>query len=174
MKWLQAKGVVYIMVNSKVNNIVDRLKEDNIEEFYFKNAVPDGYRLKLIKDSTIVDNIYLTKPEAEELLAKLHIKTDSILFKTFKLDFEKEAFFNRMLSAIHDLGMLKRESIASDVTKEELIASVNLLKALTKDNELASIDVEGMQQEELNNIVHRKHLEYYVKFKDIVLAEVLS
>ena len=162
------------MVNSKVNNIVDRIKEDRIEEFYFKNAVPDGYRLKLIKDSAIVDNVYLTKTEATDLLKQLHFKTDSILFKTFKLDLEKEAYFNRMLSAIHDLGMLKRESIASDVTKEELIAEVNLLKQLTKDTDLASIDVEGMQQEELNNIVHRKHLEYYSKFKDIVLTEVLS
>lgn len=162
------------MVNSKVNNIVDRIKEDRIEEFNFKNAVPDGYRLKLIKDSAIVDNVYLSKVEAEELLAKLHFKTDSILFRTFKLDFEKEAYFNRMLSIIHDLGMLKRESIASDVTKEELIAEVNLLKALTKDTDLASVDVEGMQQEELYNLVHRKHLEYYVKFKDIVLSEVLS
>ena len=157
------------MVKSKVNNIVDRIKEDRIEEFYFKNAVPDGYRLKLIKDSVIVDNVYLTKTEANDLLKQLHFKTDSILFKTFKLDLEKEAYFNRMLSAIHDLGMLKRESIASDVTKEELIAEVNLLKALTKD-----LDLEGMQQEELNNIVHKKHLEYYSKFKDIVLTEVLS
>ena len=155
------------MLNSKVNNIVDRIKEDKIEEFNFKNAVPDGYRLKLIKDSTIVDNIYLSKVEAEELLAKLHFKTDSILFRTFKLDFEKEAYYNRMLSSIHDLGMLKRESIASDVTKEELIAEVNLLKALTKN-------VDGMQQEELYNIVHKKHLEYYSKFKDIILTEVIS
>ena len=162
------------MVNSKVNNIVDRIKEDRIEEFYFKNSVPDGYRLKLIKDSAIVDNVYLTKTEATDLLKQLHFKTDSILFTTFKLDLEKEAYFNRMLSAIHDLGMLKRESIASDVTKEELIAEVNLLKALTKDNDLASLDLEGMQQEELNNIVHKKHLEYYSKFKDIVLTEVIS
>lgn len=104
----------------------------------------------------------------------MHFKTDSILFKTFKLDLEKEAYFNRMLSIIHDLGMLKRESIASDITKEELIAEVNLLKQLTKDTDLASIDVEGMQQEELNNIVHRKHLEYYSKFKDIILTEIIS
>ena len=162
------------MLNSKVNNIVDRIKEDKIEEFNFKNAVPDGYRLKLIKDSTIVDNIYLSKVEAEELLAKLHFKTDSILFRTFKLDFEKEAYYNRMLSSIHDLGMLKRESIASDVTKEELIAEVNLLKALTKDKELIKLNVDGMQQEELYNIVHKKHLEYYSKFKDIILTEVIS
>ena len=162
------------MVSSKVNNIVDRIKEDRIEEFNFKNAVPDGYRLKLIKDSTIVDNVYLTKPEAEELLAKLHFKTDSILFRTFKLDFEKEAYFNRILSSIHDLGMLRRELIASDITKEELLAEVNLLKTLTKDKSLASLDAEGMQQEELYNIVHEKHLEYYSKFKDIILTEVIS
>lgn len=162
------------MVSSKVNAIVNSIYEKNIDEFYFKTSVPDGYRLKLIKDSAIVDNVHLTKVEATDLLAKLHFKTDTLLFKTFKLDFEKEDYFNRMLSSIHDLGRLKQELGNPNITKEELIANVNLLKALTKDNELASLDVEAMQQEELLNIVHNKHLEYYSRFKDIILAEVIS
>jgi len=89
----------------------------------------------------------------------------------FKLDFEKEAYLNRILSSIHDLGRLKQELMTSTITKEDLVADVNLLKVLTKDSELASLDVKGMQQEELYNIVHRKHLEYYSKFKDIILTE---
>ena len=79
-----------------------------------------------------------------------------------------------MLSSIHDLGMIKQELTAIDVTKEELISMVNLLKSLTNDNDLASLDVETIQQEELYNIVHRKHLEYYSKFKDIILTELNS
>ena len=161
-------------MESKVNGIIKTIHEEKIEEFYFKNAVPDGYRLKLIKEDAIYNNLYVTSEEATDLLKQLHFKTDSILFNVYKLDLEKEAYFNRMLSAIHDLGMLRHEIIKHDISKEELIASVNLLKALTKDNELASLDVEGMQQEELYNIVHRKHLEYYSKFKDIVLTEVIS
>ena len=161
-------------MDSKVNGLVKTIHEEKVEEFYFKNAVPDGYRLKLIKDNAVYNNVYVTEEEAKDLLAKLHIKTDSLLFKVFKLDLKKEAYFNRMLSSIHDLGMLRHELTASDITKEELIAEVNLLKALTKDKTLASLDVEGMQQEELYNIVHRKHLEYYSKFKDIVLTEVIS
>ena len=43
-----------------------------------------------------------------------------------------------------------------------------------RDNELASIDVEGMQQEELYNIVHKKHLEYYNKYKYLLLTEIIS
>ena len=155
---------------SKVDGIFKTINVDGIEEFYFKISVPDGYRLKTTEPSSI-DGTYLTESEAKELLKKLHIKTDSILLNVFKLDFEKEAYLNRILSSIHDLGRLKQELMTSTITKEDLVADVNLLKVLTKDSELASLDVKGMQQEELYNIVHRKHLEYYSKFKDIILTE---
>lgn len=158
---------------SKVNGIVKAIYENRIEEFYFKFSVPDGYRLKTTEPSSI-DGTYLTEAEVHELLTKLHIRTETIVHKVFKLDLEKEAYFKRILSSIHDLGMLKQELTASTITKEELISEVNLLKALTKDNDLASLDVERIQQEELYNIVHRKHLEYYHKFKDMVLTEVIS
>lgn len=167
-----SQGVVNI--SSKVNGIVKTIYEDRIEEFYFKFSVPDGYKLKLVKGSSIVANIYVNESEVKELLAQLHIKTESIVHKVFKLDLEKEAYFKRMLSSIHDLGMIKQELTAIDVTKEELISMVNLLKSLTNDNDLASLDVETIQQEELYNIVHRKHLEYYSKFKDIILTELNS
>ena len=160
-------------MDSKVDGIIKTIYLDKIEEFYFKLSVPDGYRLKTTEPSSI-DGTYLTEAEVHELLTKLHIRTETIVHKVFKLDLEKEAYFKRILSSIHDLGMLKQELTASTITKEELISEVNLLKALTKDNDLASLDVERIQQEELYNIVHRKHLEYYHKFKDMVLTEVIS
>ena len=67
---------------SKVNRIVENIKENRIEEFYFKIAVPEGYKLKLIKDSKIVDNIFLTESEVNELLAKLHIRTEASFSKS--------------------------------------------------------------------------------------------
>lgn len=157
------------MANNKVDRIINRIYENRIESFNFKQSLEEGYYLKLDNDS-----IYLTSEEVTELLKKLHIKIDSILFKVFKLDLEKEAFFKRIISSIHDLGMLRHELTASDISKEELIAEVNFLKQLTKDKTLASIDVEGMQQEELYNIVHKKHLEYYNKYKDLLLTEIIS
>lgn len=157
------------MANNKVDKIINRIYENRIESFNFKQSLEEGYYLKLDNDS-----IYLTSEEVTELLKKLHIKTDSILFKVFKLDLEKEAFFKRIISSIHDLGMLRHELTASDISKEELIAEVNFLKQLTKDKTLASLDVEGMQQEELYNIVHKKHLEYYNKYKDLLLTEIIS
>ena len=51
---------------------------------------------------------------------------------------------------------------------------VNLIKQLTKDKELSNLDVNGMQKEQLYNIIHRKHLEYYSQYKDIILTEVIS
>ena len=127
---------------SKVNGIVKAIYENRIEEFYFKFSVPDGYRLKTTEPSSI-DGTYLTEAEVDELLTKLHIRTETIVHKVFKLDLEKEAYFKRILSSIHDLGMLKQELTASTITKEELISEVNLLKALTKDNDLASLDVDS-------------------------------
>lgn len=157
------------MANNKVDRIINRIYENRIESFNFKQSLEEGYYLKLDNDS-----IYLTSEEVTELLKKLHIKTDSILFKVFKLDLEKEAYFKRIISSIHDLGMLRHELTASNISKEELIAEVNFLKQLTKDKELASLDVEGMQQEELYNSVHKKHLEYYNKYKDLLLTEIIS
>lgn len=157
------------MVNSKVKNIVEQIREDNIKEISFKQSIKEGYYLKLDNDT-----VYLTIEEANQLLKELHIKTDSLLFKVFKLDYEKESYINRILSSIHDLGMLRRELINSDTTKEDLIGMVNYLTQLTKDKELIKLNVDGMQQEELYNIVHRKHLEYYSQYKEIVLTEVNS
>lgn len=157
------------MVSSKVNNIVDKIRTENIEEFYFKQSLEDGYYLKLDNDS-----IYLTPEEAESLLKQLHIKTDSILFKTFKLDFEKESHFNRMLSSIHDLGLLKADISNINATKEDLIQCVNYLKLLTNDKDLVELDVDSLQKEELSNILHRKYLKYYLEYKDIILTEINS
>ena len=104
------------MANNKVDRIINRIYENRIESFNFKQSLEEGYYLKLDNDS-----IYLTSEEVTELLKKLHIKTDSILFKVFKLDLEKEAYFKRIISSIHDLGMLRHELTASDISKEELI-----------------------------------------------------
>lgn len=156
-------------MDSKVNNIVDKIRTENIEEFYFKQSIEEGYYLKLDNDS-----IYLTPEEAESLLKQLHIKTDSIILRKFNLNHEKEAYINRMLSSIHDLGLLKADINNVNATKEDLIQCINHLKQLTKDKDLAELDVDSMQKEELYNILHRKHLKYYYHYKDIILTEVNS
>ena len=156
-------------MDSKVNNIVDKIRTENIEEFYFKQSIEEGYYLKLDNDS-----IYLTPEEAESLLKQLHIKTDSIILRKFNLNHEKEAYINRILSSIHDLGLLKADINNVNATKEDLIQCINYLKQLTKDKDLAELDVDSMLKEELYNILHRKHLKYYYHYKDIILTEVNS
>lgn len=159
---------------AKVDGIVKAIYENRIQEFYFKNSFPDGYKLKLVKDSKIFDNIYLTESEANELLVKLHIKTDSILFNVFKLNHEQEAYIKTVISKVHELGLIKANFSSVNATKEDLVNAVNHLKQITKDVELTSLDVEGIQQEEIYNILHEKHLEYLTKFNDVILTEVNS
>ena len=161
-------------MDSKVNGIVENIKENRIEEFYFKISVPEGYRLKLVKDSNIVDNIYLTESEVNELLAKLHIRTETIIHKVFKLDLEKEAYFRRIINYIHELGVINVTITSFNSTEEDLIQALSYLKTITKDKELAELDVKQIQKEELYNILHKKHLEYYYKYTDMILTEVNS
>lgn len=161
-------------MDSKVNDLVKRIKEDKIEEFYFKFSVPDGYRLKLIKEDSIVDNVYLTNAEAEELLKKLHIRTDSIIHKVFKIDVEKELEVHKLIYYVHELGAVKEKFSKADATKEDLVNATVHLGRITKDKDIASLDFEGIQQEELYNILHNKHRIYLSKYEDVLLTEVNS
>ena len=167
-----ASGVVTI--TAKVESIVKTIYEDRIEEFYFKISVPEGYRLKLVKEDSIVDNIYVTEAEANELLNKLHIKTETILHKVFKLDLEKEATVKRIISSVHELGIINSVITSVNVTEEDLVNAVNHLGHLTKDVELAELDVKQLQKEELFNILHNKHYEYYSKYTNFLLTEAIS
>jgi len=169
---LNKTGVVNI--TAKVNGIVKEIHEGLIEEFYFKNAVPDGYKLKLVKGSSIVANVYVTEEEAEELLAKLHIRTDSKLFQVFKLDYKKETKVHEVIYYIHELGIIKDRFSKVNATKEDLINNLVHLGRITKDSEIASLDFEGIQQEEIFNILHNKHLEYLAKYEDFLLTEINS
>ena len=162
------------MVDSKVDGIIKTIYEDRIEEFYFKISVPDGYRLKLIKDSNIVANVYVTEAEVNELLAKLHIKTESIVHNVFKLDLEKEAYVRRIINYVHELGVINATITSVNATEEELIQALSYLKTITKDNELAEFNVNGVQKEELYNVIHRKHLEYLDKYSNFLLTEAIS
>ena len=159
---------------SKVDGLVKRIKEDRIEEFYFKFSVPDGYRIKLVKEDSIVDNIYLTNAEAEELLKKLHIRTDSIIHKVFKIDVEKELEVHKLIYYVHELGAVKEKFSKADATKEDLVNATVHLGRITKDKDIASLDFEGIQQEELYNILHNKHRIYLSKYEDVLLTEVNS
>ena len=159
---------------TKVNNVVETIKEEKIEEFYFKTSVPEGYKLKLVKNDSITDSIYLTESEANEVLNKLHIRTDSLLFKTFKYDVYKELEAYKLIYYLHELGAVKDRFSKANATKEELVNAAVYLGRITKDSEIASLDFEGIQQEELYNILHNKHLEYYHKFKDLLLTDVIS
>lgn len=161
-------------MDSKVNKIVKRIKEDGIESFYFKNAIPDGYKLKLVKEDSIVDNIYLSVEDAEDLLVKLHIRTDSIIHKVFKIDVKKEIELHAIIYYIHELGAVKEKFSKANATKEDLVNATVHLGRITKDNEIASLDFETIQQEELFNICHKKHYEYLTKYEDVLLTEVNS
>ena len=161
-------------MDSKVNGIVKRIKEDGIESFYFKVSVHDGYKLKLVKEDSIVDNIYLTSEEAELLLEKLHIKTDAIIHKVFNYDVHKEIEVHKLIYYVHELGAVKEKFSKADATKEDLVNATVHLGRITKDNEIASLDFEGIQQEELFNILHNKHRIYLAKYEDVLLTEVIS
>ena len=160
-------------MDSKVDGIIKTIYLDKIEEFYFKLSVPDGYRLKTTEPSSI-DGTYLTVEETVVLLDKLHIKTGTIIHKVFKIDFMKELQIKRLTSYIHELGIIKANFSSVNATKEDLVNAVNHLKQITKDNDLASLDVEGIQQEEIYNILHEKHLEYLASFTADILEEVTS
>ena len=158
---------------SKVDGLFRTINSNHIEEFYFKTSVPDGYRLKTTEPSSI-DGTYLTEAEAHELLNRLHIRTETILHKVFKIDFEKRFKIHMLTSYIHELGIIKANFSSVNATKEDLVNAVNHLKQITKDNELASLDVEGIQQEEIYNILHEKHLTYLAEFTADILEEVTS
>ena len=162
------------MDHLKITNVVNVIHEENIDEFYFKNSIDGGYRLKLIKDSKLFDNIYLTDAEAEDLLNKLHIKTDSLLFKVFKLDIKKELEVKRMVYYIHELGIINSTITSANVTKEDLVNAIVHLGIITKDKEIASLDFEVVTQEEIYNVLHDKHLEYLSKYEDVLLTDVNS
>lgn len=130
--------------------------------------------MKLVKGSNIVDNIYLTEAEVHELFKKLHIKTETIIHKVFKLDLEKEAEVIRIVNYIHELGVINSTITSVNATEEDLIQALNYLKTITKDKELAELDVKQIQKEELYNILHRKHLKYYDKYRNVILTEVNS
>ena len=83
------------------------------------------------------------------------------------MDFEKQLQIKRLTSYIHELGIIKANFSSVNATKEDLVAVANHLRQITKDVELAEVDVATIQQEELYNILHRKHLEYLAKFTDI-------
>lgn len=161
------------MVDSKVDGIIKTIYEDRIEEFYFKISVPDGYRLKTTEPSSI-EGTYLTEVEVHELLKKLHIRTETILHKIFKLDFEKELQIKRLTSYIHELGIIKANISSVNATKEDLVNIANHLRQITKDKDLASLDVEGIQQEEIYNILHEKHLNYLAEYTSVILTEASS
>lgn len=160
------------MFNSKVDGIVKTIKENGIESFYFKNAVPDGYKLKLVKNDSIVENVYVTSEEAESILRKLHIRTDTILFKVFKYDAYREFEVHKIIYSIHELGAIKDRFSKVDATKEDLINAAVYLGRITKDKDITSLDFEGIQQEEIYNILHNKHREYLSKYEDVLLMEV--
>ena len=154
---------------AKVESIVERIKEEPVKEFHFKQSIQEGYYLKLDNDS-----IYLTAEEVNELLAKLHIRTDSILCKVFRYDSSKEFKVHELIYYIHELGIIKDRFSNVNATKESLVNNLVHLGRITKDKEIAVLDFEGIQQEELYNILHRKHLEYLSKYEDILLTEVNS
>ena len=163
------------MVNEyKVKKIVGRIHEEHIEEFYFKNAVPDGYKLKLVKGSSIVDNIYLDTEEAELLLKQLHFKTDTIIHKVFKIDYAKEIEVHRLIYYIHELGAVKEKFSKADASREDLINATVHLGRITKDKSIANLDFDTIQQEELFNICHNKHRIYLSKYENVLLTEVNS
>ena len=72
------------------------------------------------------------------------------------------------------IWIIKANFSSVNATKEDLVNAVNHLKQITKDNELASLDVEGIQQEEIYNILHEKHLTYLAEFTADILEEVTS
>lgn len=162
-----------VTITAKIENIVKSIYEDRIEEFYFKISVPDGYRLKTT-EATNISDVYLTEAEVHELLTKLHINTDVIVHKVFKLDFEKELQIKRLTSYIHELGIIKANFSSVTATKEDLINVVNHLRQITKDVELAELDVHAVQQEEIYNVLSAKHYEYLVKFTADILTEAYS
>lgn len=90
------------------------------------------------------------------------------------MDLEKEAYFKRIISSIHELGLIKSNILPVNATKEDLVLAANHLEQLTKDKELAELDVNELQKEELFNILHNKHLEYLDNYTDIILTEVNS
>lgn len=90
------------------------------------------------------------------------------------MDFLKELQIRRTASYIHELGIIKATFSSVNATKEDLINAVNHLRQITKDSELASLDVEGIQQETLFNILHNKHYEYFKKYEDFLLTEINS
>lgn len=161
------------IISSKVENIIKTMYTENIEEFYFKISVPDGYRLKTTEPSSI-DGTYLTTEETVVLLDKLHIKTETIIHKVFKIDIVKELQIKRLTSYIHELGIIKANFSSVNATKEDLVNVANHLRQVTKDVELAELDVNELQKEELFNILHEKHYEYLANFTSTILAEVLS
>ena len=161
------------MVETKVDGIIKTIYLDHIEEFYFKLSVPDGYRIKTTV-ATEIDSIYLTEAEVHELFKKLHIRTETILHKIFKIDFRKQLQIKRLTSYIHELGAVKEKFSKANATKEDLVNATVHLGRITKDSEIASLDFETIQQEELYNICHKKHYEYLTSFTVDILEEVSS
>ena len=75
-----------------------------------------------------MSDVSLTEAEVHELLAKLHIRTDSIVHNIFKLDFEKQLQIKRLTSYIHELGIIKANFSSVNATKEDLVAVANHLR----------------------------------------------
>ena len=73
-------------METKINIILQVMKEFNITEFHFKQSiVKSGYYLKFIKDNyNYLDSFYLTPKEVNLLFEKLQLpKPDSILLQRF-------------------------------------------------------------------------------------------
>lgn len=104
----------------------------------------------------------------------MHIKTDSILYKVFKYDIDKELEVHKLVYYVHELGAVKEKFSKANATKEALVNATVHLGRITKDNDIASLDFETIQAEELYNILHSKHYEYLTKFEDLLLTDVLS
>lgn len=75
---------------------------------------------------------------------------------------------------IHELGIIKDRFSKVNATKEDLVNNLVHLGRITKDSEIAVLDFEGIQQEEIFNILHNKHLEYLAKYEDFLLTEINS
>lgn len=75
-------------METKINIILQVMKEFNISEFHFKQSiVKPGYYFKFIKNGyDYLETIYLTPEEVNLLFDRLHLtKPDSILLQRFSI-----------------------------------------------------------------------------------------
>ena len=75
-------------METKINFILEVMKEFNITEFHFKQSIIRGYYLKFVKNGyNYLESIYLTPEEVSLLFERLHInQPDCILLQTFNIN----------------------------------------------------------------------------------------